>query len=95
MNFKKWRSTTGEGNMSFEDMSFEEWRSTTGGVDCRLATKLLQEMVLRIAFEAGQNLELISAAQALVDWLNDTGKTNKSRRSRVPEKLLSNLENQL
>ncbi len=37
-------------------------------------------------------IEMLTASEALIAWLNDTGKTNKSRRGRVPEKLLTRLE---
>lgn len=36
--------------------------------------------------------DLLDASQNLVSWLNDTGLTNKSRRIRVPAKLLEGLE---
>lgn len=36
--------------------------------------------------------EVHEAATALMDWLNGTGRTGKSRRARVPEKLLMALE---
>lgn len=36
--------------------------------------------------------ELLNSATALVNWLRDPGLTGKSRASRVPAKLLENLE---
>ena len=64
-------------------MTFEDWADI---YDCA------EENSRMFADWKAEREKLIGAAGALVDWLNVPGMTNKSRRGRVPNRLLDHLE---
>ena len=57
------------------------------GPDCRMTDHDLANARLIAAAPA-----LLEACKNIVAWLNDVGKTNKSRRGRVPSRLLDAIE---